>query len=136
MGAIDRALSRFYTASNNGAFDINGNQLAVITVANSGTGNTKLLHSFTDSRGKKASDMLVDVHPRNDSGQNLEAAIEILFQFQNNASLGYRSGAQNPNVRHLAIYATLNGGWEKSHACYYLNLDKQKDPTLLMPFIV
>jgi uncharacterized protein (DUF2252 family) len=53
--------------------------------------------------------MLASITQAQDYGQNIPAAIDVVRQLLNNASLGYRQPAQYPNVRHLVIYATLNG---------------------------
>lgn len=53
--------------------------------------------------------MLATVTQVQSYGQNIPSAIDVVRQLVSNASLGYRQPAQYPNVRHLVIYATLNG---------------------------
>uniref|UniRef100_A0A914DR10 VWFA domain-containing protein n=1 Tax=Acrobeloides nanus TaxID=290746 RepID=A0A914DR10_9BILA len=103
-GTLATALSNY---SPDGAFHINNTRLAIIGVA--GPADTKLLYSFADSEGKKATDMLATVTQVQSYGQNIPSAIDVVRQLASNASLGYRQPAQYPNVRHLVIYATLNG---------------------------
>lgn len=91
-------------------FSTSRNRLAVIGIANEG--HTKVLYSFNDSDGKKPADIFTSIAQLSgndaDYGQYLSAGISLLLQNVNNASFGYRNSTAFPNVRHIAIYATLN----------------------------
>lgn len=74
-----------------------------------GESNTKIINDFAASEGKKATELLVAVQQEQDAGQYMPAAVNLAYELVNNASHGYRNKTSYSDVRHLVLYATING---------------------------